>query len=87
MTNVIETLPAPQMGARIIEAAFKPRGFHVQYEYSREGRIGLYGNVQTERWRTICWDGYAGREGPREYRTLALARAAARRIIRNNNGG
>ena len=83
--TVVETLPAPYMGARIVEVT--PLDFNVQYEYAREGRPKLYGGVQTQTWRTVCYEGHGGREGPKRYGSLYLARAAARRIIRNNNGG
>jgi hypothetical protein len=81
----IEILPAAQMSVRIVEAQPAYLGFALQYEYARAGRPKLYGGTQTQIWRTICWDGYAGREGVKHYETLAAARAAARRVIRNNN--
>lgn len=85
--NVIETIEAPFMGARIIEEKCYPYGFNIQYEYAREGRAKLYGGVQTQQWRTIGYDGHGGREGPKSFATVAKARAAAKRVVANNNGG
>lgn len=85
-TTVIETIPAPQMAVRIIEAIPAYLGYSIQYEYAREGRAKLYGGTQTQQWRTITADGRKGEWGPKCYETVALARAAAKRVIRNNNG-
>lgn len=85
MTKVIETIEAPYMSARIVEEAHYPYGFNVQYEYAREGRAKLYGGTQTQQWRTVAYEGFGGKEGPKSYATVTLARAAAKRIIRNNN--
>lgn len=84
--NVIETLEAPYMSARVIEEKHYPYGFNIQYEYAREGRAKLYGGVQTQQWRTVAHEGRGGREGPKSFATKALARAAAKRLIANNNG-
>lgn len=85
MTQVIQTFEAPHMSARVIEARNCMDGYSVQYEYAREGRPRLYGGVQTQQWRTVCHEGRGGREGPKTYRTIGYARAAARRIVANNN--
>lgn len=85
MHTVIETLEAPYMSARVVEAIPSYLGYNIQYEYARAGRPKLYGGVQEQIWRTVCWDGYAGKEGPKCYETQAAARRAAQRIVRNNN--
>lgn len=86
MPTVIETIAGLRMSARVIEA-HNGIDYSIQYEYAREGRAKLYGGVQTQQWRTVGYDGHGGREGPKTYRTLASARAAAKRIVANNNGG
>lgn len=84
MTNVIETIESHRMSARIVEATPNYLGYIVQYEYAREGRAKLYGGVETQQWRNHCAT-VRGHYGIRYFETIANARAAARRIVKNNN--
>ena len=86
MTTVIETIEARRMSVRIVEAKPSYLGYAVQYEYAREGRAKLYGGEETQQWRNHCAT-VRGHYGVRYFETLSNARASAKRIVRNNNGG
>lgn len=84
MTNVIETIEAKRMSVRIVEAKPSYLGYAVQYEYAREGRAKLYGGFETQQWRNHCGTRH-GHYGIMYFETVTNARAAAKRIVRNNN--